>query len=260
MSRTVVVTGAASGIGAATAEIFQDHGDRVIGLDIHPCETVNGMSIQCDLRRSENVQDALDQLSSQSIDVLVMAAGLPGNRRVEDILAVNYFAHAALAEALLPRIRSGGAVVAMSSGAGFMWRTRLAELQSLVALPQEEALRQACAMAPDGNDAYALSKELLIVWTLARSHDQWPRGVRVNAVSPGGVHTPIQKDFRESMGPIVDWAEDVLGRHAKPREIAELVFFLASPQARWINGADITIDGGLTAGLMTGVLVPPDRA
>jgi len=257
MTRTVLITGAASGVGAATAAAFKALGDRVIGLDIQPVGDACDRSVVCDLADPASVGAALAALEEETLDVIVSAAGLPGSHAARQVLAVNFFGHAALTDPLLPRLADDGAVIVVASGAGYNWRARPEALRKLIDAPRGEALDEACRLAPDGNAAYGLSKELMIFWTFARAAQEWARGVRVNVVSPGGIETPILKDFRASMGGAVDWAAKVVGRHAAPADIADPIVFLASPAARWVNGADLTLDGGLAAGLQSGALEFP---
>ena len=109
---------------------------------------------------------------------------------------------------------------------------------------------------PDG-EGYPLSKELLLLWTMRAAHQPLfrDRGIRVNAVSPGPVTTPILKEFRQVFGdPRVD--EDIarVGRAGAPADIAPAALFLCSDGARWINGANLPVDGGLEASINASVL------
>jgi NAD(P)-dependent dehydrogenase (short-subunit alcohol dehydrogenase family) len=106
-----------------------------------------------------------------------------------------------------------------------------------------------------------LSKALLTLHAVATAPRAARLGVRINAVAPGGVETPMLPAFRESMGAdVLDWAAAAVGRHASAEEIADAVVFLASPAARWVNGAELVADGGLVAGMLTGAWPPPGRS
>ncbi len=84
-------------------------------------------------------------------------------------------------------------------------------------------------------------------------------GFRINAVLPGPVETPILVDFEESMGKdTLDGLKELLGRHADPDDIADVVLFLASDDARWINGQAMVVDGGITGAVVTGVVPAPE--
>ena len=109
---------------------------------------------------------------------------------------------------------------------------------------------------PDA-EAYPLSKELLLLWTMRAAHQPLfkDRGLRVNAVSPGPVTTPILKEFRQIFGdPRVDDDIARVGRAGSAPDIAPAVLFLCSDGARWINGANLPVDGGLEASINATVL------
>ncbi|HEX7827205.1 MAG TPA: SDR family oxidoreductase, partial [Mycobacterium sp.] len=84
-------------------------------------------------------------------------------------------------------------------------------------------------------------------------------GLRINAVLPGPVETPILVDFEESMGKDdLDGVKQLLGRHADPDDVASALLFLASDEARWINGHALVVDGGITGAIVTGVVPAPE--
>jgi NAD(P)-dependent dehydrogenase (short-subunit alcohol dehydrogenase family) len=258
LSRRIVVTGAASGIGAATAAAFVAAGDHVIGLDRAGMAGL-GEAVAIDLADAGAVERWVAELD-QPIDVLVNAAGVPGTQTPQTVLAVNLLAPRRLTELLLSRLNPGGAVVHVSSGAGWAWRHEMETLLPLLALPDDALLAAAGARAPEGRRAYELSKALLSLHAVATAPRAQRMGLRVNAVAPGGVETPMLPAFRESMGAdVLDWAAAAVGRHASPAEIADAIVFLASPAARWINGVELVADGGLVAGMLTGAWPAPSR-
>ena len=106
-------------------------------------------------------------------------------------------------------------------------------------------------------EGYPLSKELLLLWTMRAAHQTLfkRRGIRVNAVSPGPVETPILKQFRAVLGDArVDSDITRVGRAGTSADIAPAVLFLCSDGARWINGANLAVDGGLEASINAEVL------
>ncbi len=113
--------------------------------------------------------------------------------------------------------------------------------------------------SPAGN-AYNFSKEVSTVYTLSMGGLALAQmGFRINAVLPGPVRTPILVDFEESMGKdTLDGLEGLLGRHAEPEDIAEVVLFLASDAARWVNGQAIAVDGGISGAVASGVVPAPE--
>ncbi|MDQ1507553.1 MAG: hypothetical protein QOD57_5280 [Actinomycetota bacterium] len=240
----VVVTGAASGIGAATVARLTAAGRAVVGLDRQPargCPTV-----LCDLARPETIDAAVGELPAE-IGGLANVAGLPGTFPAELVLRVNVLGLRHLTEAVLPRMVPGSAVVNVASVAAVRDpapRERVAEL--LAAATFDAGLAWCLEHPLDAPAAYRFSKQVLIEWTLQASAAWRRRGVRVLSVSPGVVDTPILPDFRASMGDAaIDAAAAEAGRLAEPDDIAPVIAWLLSPDAGWVNGIDLRVDGGL---------------
>jgi len=252
-----LITGAASGIGLATANLFRAHGWRIFGLDARPApSSLEGADwIHCDLNDGAALAGALQTLNEQDWSAVVLCAGVAGVGDSERVLNINFIAPRRMARALTPRIRDGGAVVLVSSGAGMMWAAKREALAPILDADDAEALRLALELSPTAAKAYEVSKELLSFWGARQCLAEWARGVRLNVVSPGAVETPLIADFAVSMGQnVLDFSQSVTGRHARPGEIAEVVLFLCSPGASWINGAEIRVDGGLTAAFTSGAI------
>ena len=173
-------------------------------------------------------------------------------------LAINFYGLRELTQSLAPRLREGGAVVNVASIAGYGWRANLERAKAFVSAPGFPDLGPLLAAhkVPDA-EAYPLSKELLLLWTMRAAHQPLfkDRGLRVNAVSPGPVTTPILKEFRQIFGdPRVDDDIARVGRAGSAPDIAPAVLFLCSDGARWINGANLPVDGGLEASINATVL------
>jgi NAD(P)-dependent dehydrogenase (short-subunit alcohol dehydrogenase family) len=114
----------------------------------------------------------------------------------------------------------------------------------------------AAYQVPDA-EGYPVSKEFLLLWTIRAAHQPLfkDRGLRVNAVSPGPPTTPILREFRQIFGdPGVDDDIARVGRAGSAPDIAPAVLFLCSDAARWINGANLPVDGGLEASINATVL------
>ena len=237
--RTLVVTGAASGIGAALCERLVATGENVIGLDQQPA-TAASHHIAVDLASTESIRAALASLPEE-IDGLANVAGVPGTRSPATVMAVNLIAPRLLSETLLPRIRRGGALVCVSSITAHRCTWTEAQLEVLLA-------GGAGGMPSAGSEAYELSKRALNYWLLRNMPRFVAAGVRANLVSPGPVHTPILSDFEASMGrERIAAAAELTGRHGEPGEIADVLCFLLSTQSSWVNGVDIKVDGGFHA-------------
>ncbi|MCR9157151.1 MAG: SDR family oxidoreductase [Rhodobacteraceae bacterium] len=246
--RHIVLTGGASGIGAAALALFKADGDRVTVIDRNDPGPKADRWIKADLSDLASLA-ALDSIAQ--IDVLVNAAGLPPRLGLEwTILRVNTQTLIALTEHLLPHLNPGGAIVNMASKAGGKWRENLGQVQRFLALDGTHDLDDFIkAEAIDPVRAYDLSKEAVIVWGLSNIARFRDLGLRINSVSPAAVDTPILEDFMTAFGERASRGVDLTGRAGRPEEIAHVIRFLASPEASWITGCNIECDGGLTAQL-----------
>jgi NAD(P)-dependent dehydrogenase (short-subunit alcohol dehydrogenase family) len=242
--KTILVTGVASGIGARTAELAGQMGADVIGID-------------GDLSTATGIANIVAQLPGR-IDALANVAGLSGNTGVTSTLSVNFYGLRALSEAVAPRVREGGAIINVASIAGYGWRANLQRAKTLTGIqgfPDVAAIVAKHGLKDE--EGYPLSKELLLLWTMHAAHQPLfrDRGIRVNAVSPGPVETPILKQFRAVLGDArVDSDITRVGRAGTSADIAPAILFLASDGARWINGANLPTDGGLEASINAEVL------
>ncbi len=243
----VALTGAASGIGAAVLARLTDAGHRVTVFDIAEPEGAADW-IAVDLSDMDAIKAAAARVDGP-LDALINNAGLPpraGNAAL--VLTVNVFGMVAMAEALIPKLSPGGAIVSTASRAGNDWAGNLAQVRALLALPGPEALAGfIVAQDIDPLRAYHLSKEAVIVWTMARTKALLGRGLRANTVSPAAVETGILKNFKAAMGDRATKGIAMAGRAGRPEEIADLIVFLAGPESGWIRGTDVTIDGGVSA-------------
>jgi NAD(P)-dependent dehydrogenase (short-subunit alcohol dehydrogenase family) len=251
LGKVLAITGAASGIGARTAQTCASLGADVIAIDRNPPPERYSGFIQGDLSTANGVKAIVAALPQ--LDALCNVAGLSGAQGGALTVTVNFFGLRALSEGVAPKIREGGAVVNVASIAGYGWRANLARAKAMVALPGFPDVARAMADhgAPDGY-GYPLSKELLLLWTQLAAHQPQfrSRRIRVVAVSPGPVETPILREFRQVLGDErVDSDIAPTGRAGVPGDIAPVVAFLCSDGARWINGTNIATDGGLEAAI-----------
>lgn len=257
------VTGASSGIGRAVAELLAGEGAAVAvsALDAGEAHEVadgivnrggTAVAAPADVRDAAAVAAAVDEAARalNGLDILVTSAGIQrygtvtetAEQEWDDVFAVNVKSVYLTAHAALPYMRRGGA-------------------GAMVIVSSVQAHG-----AQHGVAAYSASKGALNALTRSMAVDEAQHGVRVNAVCPGSVDTPM---LRWSAGlfsdgtpagtqqTIEEWGRShPLGRVARPEEVAQVVSFLASSRASFVTGEDVKVDGGLLAALA--VRVPED--
>ncbi|MGX6509655.1 coniferyl-alcohol dehydrogenase [Rhodococcus sp. SJ-2] len=251
--RRIVVVGAGSGIGAATAAHFHGQGDHVLAVDLRPDDAQASEHAQCDLRDAKQIAKLLGSIGADW-DLLAYVAGVPGTAPAADVLKVNYLGMRLFVEGMLPLLREGGAVVTVASVAALGWQDRLNELTGLLEATDGESAERWQAEQDPNYPVYSTSKQAAIIYAKRLAPAAWQKyGVRVNTVSPGPTETPILGDFEESMGKeVLDSVKATIGRHATVTDIVPVIAFLGSPAARWVNGQDIHVDGGFVAPLTVG--------
>ena len=243
--KTYVVTGAASGIGAALAGVLKAADHRVIGLDIADDPGNLDQFIKVDLDDPASIRDALAAID-EPVAGLCNSAGLPPRSGLEaKILSVNFYGTRAFTDGVKNRMSQGGAVVNLASRAGHRWPDNVDQVKRLAASTDPTAFVEQEKIDPVR--AYDLSKEAVILWTMASSEAYSNQGLRINSISPGAVDTAIMADFETAFGARMSKNVARAGRAGTAREIAELAAFLLSPKSGWIKGTDISIDGGMSA-------------
>jgi NAD(P)-dependent dehydrogenase (short-subunit alcohol dehydrogenase family) len=276
MSRTVVVTGGAAGIGRGAVERFVQAGDRVFVIDrdaealgalegelgtqvtglpvdvadraaLAAAATQVGGILAHERPAGDSAEEGAAGEEPHGVDALVCAAGIQRYGTVVDtpasvydeVMAVNVGGVFFACQAFVPLIPRGGSVV-------------------VVASVQAYAAQRSVA-------AYSMGKGALLSLVRAMAVDHAADGIRVNAVCPGSVDTPMLRTSAAQFGGgrstdevVAEWGRShPLGRVATPGEVAEVIHFLTTPAAGFVTGADVKVDGGLTSQL--GVVLPEDR-
>jgi len=160
---------------------------------------------------------------------------------------VNYIGLCTFLDGMLNKLESGAAIVNTASRAGAAWRENLHQIKALMALSNSDVTSFIADQQMDATSAYNLSKEAVIVMTMARAKEMTSRDLRMNSVSPAAVSTGILDDFITAFGEKVAKNIARAGRAGLPEEAADAIIFLASPESAWIKGQDIVIDGGMSA-------------
>jgi NAD(P)-dependent dehydrogenase (short-subunit alcohol dehydrogenase family) len=256
--RRFVVTGAASGIGHAVAEQLLAAGALVYSLDRNEPKADVTQHITVDLADVAAIDGAVDALDGE-FDGLLNVAGIPGTAPADLVFKVNFLAVRHLTEAMFGTLSAGGCIVIVSSTAGFGWPARLDAITDLLSTDTFADGAAWFARNPQQGNAYNFAKEATTVYTLSMGLAVREMGLRINAVLPGPVQTPILVDFEESMGKdTLDGVKQLLGRHATPQDVADAILFLASDEAGWINGHPLVVDGGITGAVLAGLVPAPE--
>lgn len=239
-NKVVLVTGAASGIGYAQAKVFLDAGAFVIGLDINEVglQTLQKHSESftyylCSVVEKRKLTKAIDEIIKQygKIDILLNTAGILDGYATSletseglwnRVMNVNIKGMYFVTNQVLPYMleKKTGVILNMTSIAGLI--------------------------PGGGGAAYTASKHAVVGYTKQLSYDYSHQGIRVNAIAPGAIQTPMNKADFIGDGANAKWVADETpaGRWAKPEEVAHLTLFLASDLADYIHGSIVPIDGG----------------
>lgn len=251
MQRSIAISGAASGLGRALAERLAAAGHRVIGVDR------SGVQVEADLGAEAGRAAALrriGELAEGRLDGLALAAAVGPHRPAQEVTRVNYFGVLALLDGLLPVLQQSNAAAALvvaSVGAYFDESCDPALVEACLSGNEEAALQSCDALRLSGFMAYSSTKRALIRAIKSRAADWGARGVRLNALAPGNMETPMLESLyaHPQIGPAARALSVPLGHNAKPEQVAAVADFLLSPDANYIHGAALLADGGMMAAM-----------
>jgi NAD(P)-dependent dehydrogenase (short-subunit alcohol dehydrogenase family) len=225
--KVAIVTGAADGIGAATAAMFAEHGAEVVRVD----RRAEPGFVVADVTDEESVAQLVAEAVARHgrIDALVNVVGgsRPGKTAIDltlaewnELLALNLTSTFLMSRAVLPHMEAagGGTIVNVSSGAG---------LRGMKA-----------------NPGYIAAKAGVSALTRALAIDHGPKGVRVNAVAPGPIRTPLMDRNRSPEEIAAMGGLAIMGRIGNPDEIASAILWLSSDGSSYLMGQTLEVDGG----------------
>jgi len=244
---TAVITGSASGIGACVKARLEAQGFEIIGIDL------KGEAIDADLSTVDGRQAAIDQalnMSNGKIDRLVLAAGLGGHLDDGALVArVNYFGAVSLVDGLRDALEqtNGRCVVIGSNSAQMRTNADAPMVEAMLAGDEEKAvdvIGDFHAATVYGHSKHALTR------AVRRRAQLWgERGISINVIAPGPTETPMLNGVKEH--PTISKSLDMIPipqkRFARPDEIAEIIEFLLSDTADYMQGSVIYVDGGTDA-------------
>lgn len=242
--KVAVITGGASGIGKATGLRFSQAGAKVVLADIQDGSDVareaGGIFVKTDVSKEGQVKALMEAAVSEygKLDIVVNNAGIGEGNEIKDIseaeldriLGVNTKGVLWGMKHSVPHIADGGSIINTASYAG------------LAAFPSY--------------GSYTASKCAVIGFTKTAALELAPRGIRVNAVCPGTIDTPINAGPMAEVELALATHVHPLRRLGRPEEVAALFHFLASDESAFITGVAIPIDGGLSAGIGLGIIEP----
>ena len=246
--KRAIVTGAASGMGRATATALVAAGAEVHGFDVKPIDVKGLASAQrADLSDSDSVKAAFDAVDGR-IDALFGCAGLPHTFPPFQIMAVSWFGTREVIDLAVERMGDGGAIATVASIGAVGWRSRTDVLEELVAIADRAEARAWLEARPDVlGDGYSLAKECVVVYTIRRAPELAGHGIRINCTSPGDTVTGMRDDFVKHFGTEAwELMPRPLGRPAESEEQAAPLLFLNSSAASYVSGANLVVDGAQT--------------
>ena len=246
MARTIVITGADSGIGKATASLSEARGWKPIRADL------NGGDVEADLATPQGRLALIERVTAlvgERLDAVIACAGVTSPTPVT--LQVNYFGAIATLEGMLPLLAKGiqPRAIGISSFASVLQPdSELVE----ACLSGDEAATLRIAENKDPASYYASSKAAFARWIRRQAITaDWVRaGILLNGIAPGIVETPMTHPMLDDRARRAQLEQEVpmpIGRHGRPEEIAELLLWLASPENSLLVGQMLFIDGGAEA-------------
>jgi len=248
--RRVLVTGAASGIGAQVAAQLTELGADVVGLDVtRPTYDVADF-VQVDLADAASIDRAAAAIGGE-VDSLFNVAGVSSG--IGDplrVVTINFLGARHLTESVLAGMGPGSSVVSVSSLAAASYLDHVDQIAGLLATASMTEGVDWCHRHPEAlaDGGYRLSKEAIIGYTVCSAVPLGARGIRINCTGPGVTETPILDQLRTAYGQeYLDTIPKPLGRVSAPAEQAAVLVFLGSPAASYITGQVIWVDGGNVA-------------
>ena len=256
-SGIAIVTGAASGMGEASARLMGEAGWPLLLCDLNEARlealaaaAPPGTEVEIlagDLAAPDFGEDLIRALNGRPVGALVHCAGLSSTMADADrVMEVNLTATMRLVDVVRPRMSEGAAAVLYASTAAHLLGSSLDEVLSKVTTP--EAVASLAPYAPDSQAAYMVSKRAVLMLVRREALAFGRRGARIVSISPGVIDTPMSHAEMQRHAIMKQLIEgSPAGRAARPEEVAAVAVFLCSSAASFVTGADLLVDGGSMA-------------
>lgn len=237
--KVAIITGGASGIGKQMSHLFVAEGATVIAADINETalqavsehEQIQG--IKLDVSNEDDWKELVEQVEAEygRIDILINNAGVTSEKPIEEIDYEDW--------EFLSKINGFGAMLGLKHVGAAMVKNKQGSIVNLSSVTAQVGM---------GLNSYSASKGSVRAISKAAATEYGRNGVRVNAVFPGVIETPMTANLESSAEQLQQInALTPLGRLGKPEEVANAILFLASDEASYITGAELAIDGGYSA-------------
>jgi NAD(P)-dependent dehydrogenase (short-subunit alcohol dehydrogenase family) len=240
--KRVVVVGAATGMGAATAELVRDAGAEVVGMDVAPCTLSGIKEMRVNLSERTSIDAALEQCGGP-VHALFLCAGVAdGTPGIEKI---NFIGHRHIIDTLVAKghLGRGAAIGFISSAAGLGWEQSLAEIREYLATPDYDSATEWIAL--HGHADYLWSKQAICTYVAMQAFPLLKQGIRINAICPGPTDTPLAQANKDMwLGFGSDYRGDVGIEASTPMEQAYPLVFLCSDAGAAITGQTLISDAG----------------
>lgn len=241
--KSYLMSGGATGIGAAIKNCLREAGHRVVVMDLKDADITVDLSDTAS--RAAAIAQAREQFS-EGLDGIITCAGVASHFPDSGkIISINYFGTTELVAGTADLLREGGRVVLISSNSAP--QCTAPELVEAM-LSDDEAVAVSAAKDQSGHNCYSGSKQAVARWMKAVSGEYARRGITINAIAPGYIETPMtaavanDPTYGDAIRQFV--ASIPAGRPGLPEDVANLVEFLLSDKASFICGALLFVDGG----------------
>ncbi|MEM7799187.1 MAG: coniferyl-alcohol dehydrogenase [Chloroflexota bacterium] len=248
--KTFVVTGSTRGLGAETARMLKDGGARIIGMDKNESTEFVDRYVPLDLADAASIEAAVAEID-EPIHGLCNIAGVAPTLPPPLVLKINFTGTRRLTDTLTSKMADGASIVNIASGTGLGWPRNVAKHKRLFSMGLNDDFDTYCSEeAIEKANCYHFSKEAVIMWTIGAWQKIEERGIRMNAISPGPIETPLLSDFLSDMTTPDAPMFEMKRSNGTPEEIANVILFLCSDASSWIHATNLSVDGGLSAVVM----------